>query len=291
MKSTKRVIPSGALELYTEAFGDPKKVCLLLISGAMAPGDFWSDGFCKLASKYYYVIRYDHRDIGRSSAVEFSKDPYTLKDLARDAINVLAAYDIKKAHFAGHSMGGHICQHIALEHPARALSITPISSGPIAHTKIDDIPLTDGEENIIARSWALFNERSEGNSPEDRIKGFMRIWEYLNGTFPFDEALAETYTKRLLRSPVQMIALGNNHEKVMGGATSKEKDIIEKIRIPTHVIHGNRDPIALPRYGRALGISIPGAWLDMIEGMGHVFFNKDLEKKIFNIIHLYIDQL
>ena len=153
IKPTIRVIPSGGLELYTEAFGSPKSVCLLLISGAMAPGDFWSDGFCKLASKHYYVIRYDHRDIGRSSAVDFRKHPYALKDLARDAINILAAYDLKKAHFVGHAMGGHICQHIALEHPARALSISPISSGPIAKTKIDEIPLTEGEELVISHTW------------------------------------------------------------------------------------------------------------------------------------------
>ena len=288
---SKRVLPIRGMQIYCETFGSQKHPCLVLIAGAMAPCEFWSDRLCAKAAKQYFVVRYDQRDIGRSSAVDFDKDPYTLKDLAQDVVDVLDHLDVDAAHFVGHSMGGHICQHLALSFQKRVLSITLISSGPIARTPIDEIPITPGEEAILKQSWEMFTAKKEGEDKKAQLRGFMEVWKYLNGTYSFDEELARSYTKALLKSPSRFLCQGNNHEKVMKHVVEDKKGVIEKIQVPTHVIHGNRDPIALPRFGRALGVSIPGAWLDIVDGMGHMFFNQELEKKVYSIIHLYINQL
>ena len=112
----------------------------------MATCRFWTDAFCKfLASRGFFVIRYDHRDSGESSAVE---QPYELIDLARDAVGILDGYGIEQAHFVGHSMGGFIVQAIALEFPKRTLSICAISAGPISASKETDATLSPQEEEI-----------------------------------------------------------------------------------------------------------------------------------------------
>lgn len=291
IKKNKRLVHLGDVELYTETFGTKKKPCLVLIAGAMAPCEFWSDHFCKLAAEHYFVIRYDHRDIGRSSIIDFEKHPYSLKELSEDAAFLLDQFSMDQAHFVGHSMGGYICQHLALEFPERVLSITPISSGPIAKTEIDDIPITEGEKSVLEKTWEVFLAREVGESMEQKIDGFMHVWKYLNGTFEFDETLALAYTKSLLKSPPELIVSGNNHEKIMRHAVEDKRGVIERIDVPTHVIHGNLDPLVLPRFGRAIGAFVKDAWLDVINGMGHMFFNKELEATIFKYIHLFIEQL
>ena len=87
----------------------------VLIAGAMAPGRFWTDTFCHaLAKEACLVIRYDHRDSGLSSSVDWKTAPYNLTDLAADTIYLLDGYGIDTAYFVGHSMGGHICQQLTL---------------------------------------------------------------------------------------------------------------------------------------------------------------------------------
>ncbi len=108
-------IKSGKYEIYTEYFGNIKNIPILLISGAMAPGRFYNDVFCNiLVHEGYFVIRYDHRDIGLSSAIDYIKEPYSLYDLALDAINIIDFYKLSKVHVIGHSMGGGIAQLMAI---------------------------------------------------------------------------------------------------------------------------------------------------------------------------------
>jgi len=125
-------VQRGDLTLWTEAVGDPKNPACVLISGAGAPAKFWTDEFCKMIAKGgYYVIRFDHRDQGLSSAVDFEHHPYTVRDMAGDVMAVLDGYHIKKAHIVGHSMGGMIAQLVAIEHPDRVLSMISMSVGTV----------------------------------------------------------------------------------------------------------------------------------------------------------------
>ena len=106
---TERMIRANGIELCTETFGARSGEPLLLIMGATAQGIYWPEDFIqRFVDRGRFVIRYDNRDTGRSTCVDFARDPYTLDDLARDAAGVLDAYDLPTAHVAGASMGSLI---------------------------------------------------------------------------------------------------------------------------------------------------------------------------------------
>lgn len=286
MEEKTRKIILGTLTFHTQYFGNEGDPTCLLIAGAMAPGYVWSDAFCQnLVKKGFFVIRYDHRDIGESSAVDWGKTPYTLSDLAKDAIGILDTYGIKQAHFVGHSMGGFICQKIALDFPQYVLSITMISAGPICPVSGVDSVLTPEEEEILDKTWKVFLNRKGGDTLEELIKNFLPVWKHLNGKFLLNKEMINTYTRNLLTSCGSQVLAGNNHERVMSSlGKGNNLDAIQNIQVPALIIHGDQDPLVLPRNGRALSLAIPKSELIMIPGMGHVFFNRELELKIVSLI-------
>ena len=118
-------------ELCIDTIGDPDDPAILLIHGAGASMDRWEDSFCaRLAQAGRYVIRYDHRDTGRSTTYEPGKPPYTGDDLVTDAVGILDTLNIERAHVVGMSMGGGIAQHIAIRHSQRVRSLTLMSTSP-----------------------------------------------------------------------------------------------------------------------------------------------------------------
>ncbi|MEE3279048.1 MAG: alpha/beta hydrolase, partial [Pseudomonadota bacterium] len=126
---TERMVEANDIDIWTEDFGDPSHTPLLLIMGATASGIYWHEDFVqRLVERNRYVIRYDNRDTGQSTCFNFDQTPYTLDDMARDAVGVLDAYDIRSADVAGASMGGMIVQALALQHRARINSATIIMS-------------------------------------------------------------------------------------------------------------------------------------------------------------------
>src|SRR5215831_14787974 len=128
-----RMVRANGIELWCEDFGDPGNPAVLLVMGAGGQGIMWPEEFCAaLADAGFYVIRYDNRDTGHSTCVDFSKAPYTLSDMARDAIGLLDAFGIARAHVIGASMGGMIAQTLAIEHAGRLRTLTSIMSTPSA---------------------------------------------------------------------------------------------------------------------------------------------------------------
>ena len=120
-------VPSGKLEIWSEDFGDAANPTVLLVMGAGAGAVHWEPYLYEpLVAAGYHVIRYDNRDIGLSTWVDYEKDPYTVADMAGDAIAVLDAFAIDRAHLIGASMGGMISQQVALDHPERLRSLTSI---------------------------------------------------------------------------------------------------------------------------------------------------------------------
>lgn len=281
---TKTIQTSGSIELLTEAFGEPINGFCLLISGAMAPARFWTDTFCEsIAENGYLVIRYDHRDIGLSSAVDWHQFPYTLADLAADAIAILNGFGIQAAYCIGHSMGGHICQRLALDYPERIKGFSAISSGPIGSTPDTDAPLSENEKLILEETWKIFLARQDSEKLEETVNGFMSIWRYLNGSVPFDEEIARAYTIDLLTRTNHPIQAGNNHELVMRNlqeSLPSQRGLVEKIQVPALILHGSCDPLSLPRDAKALANAIPNSKLVMVPGMGHMLFNRELESDI-----------
>lgn len=284
-----------SIQFYTESCGQATKMAFVLIAGAMAPGRFWTDEFCQaLGTGGCLVIRYDHRDIGLSSSIDWKTAPYTLTDLAADAISILDGYGVEAAYFVGHSMGGHICQQLALEYPKRVIGLTVISSGPIAATIDTDRPISDSEKTTLNKTWEIFLSRKDSSDLEERVKGFLKIWRYLNGSIPFDEKIARDYTIDLLTRTNHDIRAGNNHELVMRGlyeSLSSHHNLIEQIKTPVLIIHGDEDPLALPRDAQALVKAIPSSQLIIIPGMGHMIFNRELEAKIAKMIQKHKESI
>ena len=125
------MIEANGVELCTEAFGDPADPPVLLVMGIGASMLWWEEGFCRmLAEGGRFVIRYDHRDTGRSVTYEPGRPEYTGADLVADAVGVLDAYGIPAAHVVGVSAGGAFAQLLALDFPDRVLSLVLISTSP-----------------------------------------------------------------------------------------------------------------------------------------------------------------
>ena len=124
-----QILKINNVEICTESFGNPNNPAVLLIMGAMSSLDWWDEDFClRLAERERFVIRYDHRDLGRSTTYPPGTSNYTITDMADDAIGVLDAYSIEKAHIVGMSLGGMIGQILALRYPDRIDSLTLIAS-------------------------------------------------------------------------------------------------------------------------------------------------------------------
>jgi pimeloyl-ACP methyl ester carboxylesterase len=116
---------SDDITLWYETFGDSKNPPIVLLMGNATQGIFWPTDFCEqLASKDRYVIRFDYRDVGLSTHVNYDKHPYDFLDMTADIIGLLKFLNIKKAHLVGLSMGGVLAQVIAINHPDHVLSVT-----------------------------------------------------------------------------------------------------------------------------------------------------------------------
>ncbi|MGW1957699.1 alpha/beta fold hydrolase [Streptomyces sp. NPDC001920] len=127
-----RIVRTDGLQLWAEDFGDAGHPTALLVMGAQAQGVQWNDGLVRrLVEGGLRVIRYDHRDTGRSSRVDFAARPYTVADMASDALAVLDAFEVDRAHLVGASLGGVIAQRLAVTHPHRVLTLTSLSSQPL----------------------------------------------------------------------------------------------------------------------------------------------------------------
>src|ERR671929_1469888 len=128
---TERMVEANGVELCTERFGDPADPPILLVMGLGGSMLWWEEGFCRmLAEGRRFVIRYDHRDTGRSVSYEPGRPGYTGADLVADAAGVLDAYGIDAAHVVGVSAGGALAQLLALDFRDRVLSLVLLSTSP-----------------------------------------------------------------------------------------------------------------------------------------------------------------
>ena len=264
----KTVVHEG-ISLNTEAFGDIKNQAVILISGAGAPARFWTDSLCeKLVHADYFVVRFDHRDQSLSSGVNFEKNPYTVLDLANDVIAILDAYNIKQAHVVGHSMGGTIAQLLAIHHPERVKSMTSMSVGTVGNIGTPPKEIMD-----------VLLENKPTQDFEKSLPGFMKSWHILNGDFPMDEQMATEYTRDLYERSHHPVGVAWNHIK----AQADFGDLTEQLKtisVPAFFIHGDKDPLIPVGAGIATAETVPGAKIDIIPGMGHMIFNRDLETAI-----------
>jgi len=248
-------LPVNGIEICADTFGEPSDPALLLIAGGASSMDWWEDEFCRrLAGAGRFVIRYDHRDTGRSTSFPPGAPPYSGADLANDALGVLDVFHVRRAHLVGLSMGGALAQKIAIERPHRVLSLTLMSTaaGPSESTEA-----TPREPDT---SWA------------DRRTAVRRLVDAVResgGPFTADEPHLRRLMERVFDRTVDMTASQTNHWCCASGPPFRHR--LGSITAPTLIMHGTLDPLFPAAEARALHAEIPGSRLVWLDGVGHEF--------------------
>ncbi|MGA8246111.1 MAG: alpha/beta fold hydrolase [Nocardioides sp.] len=264
---------ASGIELCYQTFGDPAGEPMLLVMGLATQMTYWDPTLCSmLARRGYFVIRFDNRDVGRSTrgtgrvtrgmlvrafAGAPARAPYSLHDLAEDAFGLLDHLGIDTVHLVGASMGGMIVQTMAVEQPARVRSLVSIMSTTGKHTVgwmhprlVPPMlrPARPGREAYADASvemWQLIG------SP-----GFPRHEERTR------ELAGEAFDRGVSASGAlrQMLAILTQPNRTQA---------LHRLRMPTLVVHGLDDRLVHPSGGRATAAAIPGAELLLVDGMGH----------------------
>lgn len=264
-----RLIEANGVELCTEAFGDPRDPPILLIMGIGASMLWWEKGFCRmLADGGRFLIRYDHRDTGRSITYEPGHPGYTGDDLVADATGVLEAYEIPAAHLVGVSAGGAFAQLLALDHPDRVLSLVLISTSPALPVGRELPPPTEEFGRFVSTSTV---DWSDPGSVIDYQVDYSRV---LGGTRPFEEGAVRDLVRRDIERARDFASL-QNHDAIPDGDRTHQP--LSSIAAPTLIIHGTADPMFPIEHGEALAEEIPGARLLALEGAGHGVDRADWE--------------
>lgn len=262
-----------AVRLCYQTFGGPEGEPLVLVMGLGGPMTWWDSDFCtSLAQAGFHVVRFDNRDVGRSSRMRGrvtrrqlvqgflgrgGRAPYSLDDMADDAFGLMDHLGWESAHVVGVSMGGMIVQTMAIDRPARVRSMTSIMS-------------TLGKRSV---GWqhpsllpVLIAKRGAGR--EAYVESSAKTWKLIGSpAYPVDEAegrarAEETFDRGVSASGVmrQMMAILTQPNRARG---------LRSLRIPTAVVHGAADKMVHVSGGRATASAIPNAELLVIDGMGH----------------------
>ena len=264
--------PSG-IEIAYERRGNPTDPVVLLIMGGAAQLVQWPDGFlASLLGRGLQVIRFDNRDAGRSThfhgaptpdvpaalAGDLSSAAYTLSDMAADTVGLLDALELEAVHAVGVSMGGAIAQTIAIEHPARILSLTSMMS-------------STGDMTVGQPLWETLKAVFGGppaTTRQEVIDRAVRTFSVIGSpAYPTDPAAIAERAGLAWDRGHDEVAIGR--QAVASVASGDRTARLRELDIPALVIHGLADPICDVSGGRATAAAIPGAELVVIDGLGH----------------------
>ena len=265
------IAPANGIELCYQEMGDADGEPLLLVMGLATQMLAWDEGFCGLlVERGFRVIRFDNRDIGRSTKIESAgvprrldmmagrraSAPYLLRDLAADTVGLMDHLDVESAHIAGASMGGMIGQVLAAEHPEIVRSLTSIMSNTGSRW--------NGHPAPAMLRWLLKAPPSTRDQVVDRAAAIFGIVgsKDLHDEEHIREMAGRSYDR--------------NHDprgpgRQLGAiiATGDRGQMLSTIEAPTLVIHGTRDKLVRPSGGKATAKAIPDSRLKKVEGMGH----------------------
>lgn len=270
-----KFVKSGSVEIWTENFGESSSPALLLIMGVAGQGLMWTDDFCNALAKKFFVIRYDHRDVGLSTHINYMLNPYSLKNLADDAIAILDAYNIEKAHLFGSSMGGYLVQICMQRHSHRLKSATLLMStvdfSPFAKMAAGTIAANDlpPPEKKVLEGLKTIGVIDTANFDDWLIKS-LQVLKLFNGeNAEFNEAewmpiLEKSYS---IRNKNVINAAVHNHVMACAQGPVNFYDITATC--PVHVIHGSADPM-LPVAHAHKTAKHYNAKLSIVENMGHL---------------------
>ncbi|MFJ8243185.1 alpha/beta fold hydrolase [Bacillus tropicus] len=278
---TEKIIKINEIDICTESFGNPANSTVLLIMGAMCSMVYWDEEFCQqLADTGRYVIRYDNRDVGRSTTYKPGSSHYTVVDMADDAIGVLDAYHIDEAHIVGMSLGGMIAQIVALRNPQRVLSITLIASG-IFGSEDNNRNLPPIDEKILAYHA---NATKLNWSDEESVANYLVAGSALlcGSKHKFDEKRVYKQVEKEIKRANNLLSMFN-HSLLKGDDSYEGK--LKGINIPTLVIHGTEDTVLPYEHALALVNEISHALLLTLEGSGHEIHCDDWDHIINAILN------
>lgn len=287
---------SNGIEIEYETLGNPSDPPILLITGLALQLIAWPDEFCKLlVDQGYYIIRFDNRDIGLTTKIEWAgipdiydiigkavrkevtNAPYLLKDMAADTVGLLDALHIASAHIVGHSLGGMIAQTIAIEYPERIRSLVSLMST----TGRADLPLPDGE--VFSQIMKMPRER------EAAIAQVILIEKIITGdVFAFEEDRARNYAERSYDRSFYPRGVVRHLAAIF--ASGRRNEALQSVKTPALVIHGNRDPLIPIEGGKDTAKSIPGAKFLEIDGLGH-YLSKAAWPTLIQAITQFIRQV
>jgi pimeloyl-ACP methyl ester carboxylesterase len=273
-------VRANGIDIEYESFGRESDPLILLIMGFAAQLIFWPEALCEgLAAKGFRVVRFDNRDVGKSThlagqpapdpralfaevmAWRHPHVPYTLNDMADDAVGLMDALGVKRAHIVGASMGGMIAQLVAVNHPDRTKSLISIMST----TGRRDLP--SGKPETLS---VLFRPPNS-TSRDDLIDASILVQKALSGPgFPATEAEMRTRAERRTdRAPFDLAGIARQSAALI--VASPRNMLLKQVRSPTLVMHGADDPVIPAAAAKDTAASIPGAELIVVPGMGHDF--------------------
>jgi len=267
-RSGERFAQVGDLEIAYETFGDPADSAVLLIMGLGSQMILWPDELCEaLAEEGYFVIRFDNRDVGRSTILDApppdlqrvaageADAPYLLDQMAEDAVGLLDALGIDRAHVVGASLGGMIAQRLAIDHPERVLTLASIMS-------------TTGDREVGNPTPEAMTVLMTA-PPLDR-EGYLESTVQARGVIgsrPLDEDRTRDLAGRAFDRGYHPQGTARQFAAII--ASPDRTTALRELRIPTLVLHGSEDPLIDPSGGRATAAAIPDAELVVIDDMGH----------------------
>jgi pimeloyl-ACP methyl ester carboxylesterase len=271
-----QLIKVNDLHLNFDSFGNQSDPAMILIMGLGTQMIFWHDAFCKqLAAQGFWVIRFDNRDIGKSTWLNNAKIPgrlatlsnilfnrkidvpYKLEDMADDTLGLMEALNIDAAHLVGASMGGMIAQCLALKSPKKVLSLTSIMS-------------TTGNRALPKASPSV-SLKLVASVPKDAaayLEHALSIWKLIHGPhYPFDESNVRSLLQLALQRGLNPKGVKRQFLAILG--SPDRTAALGKLQIPTLVIHGDLDPLVPLACGLATADAITDSKLKVFAGMGH----------------------
>jgi pimeloyl-ACP methyl ester carboxylesterase len=270
--SDEQLAPANGIELCYQEMGDPDGEPLLLVMGLATQMIAWDEGFCgMLAERGFRVVRFDNRDIGRSTRIKAvgvpgkldmflgrrGTAPYLLRDMAADTFGLMDYLGIDSAHMVGASMGGMIAQTTAIERPERVRSITSMMS-------------TTGSRRVGHPSYRTFGLLL-GKPPREREAAIERVVKTFKTIgspgYPFEEERVRRIASRSFDRGHSEAGIARQLHAIT--ASGDRTPGLRKLDLPALVIHGKNDVLVNPSGGRATAKAIPGARLKMVDGMGH----------------------
>ncbi|MGW2047891.1 alpha/beta fold hydrolase [Streptomyces sp. NPDC001858] len=276
------------IRLWAEERGPAEASPLLLVMGAQASGLGWPDEFVDLLAARHRVIRYDHRDTGRSTWA-YDEHPYPLTALAEDAVTVLDAFRVDRAHAVGMSMGGTLTQLLLADHPDRLRTATLIGTGALSSTPYrapdgSRVPVVElpGPAPRLLELWTHLEQEQEqeqegreqegleleGPEVEAELDRRVEHWRLLGGDgIPFDAEDARALERRIIAHTGHHRS-GTAHARADASGLLRTEQLARNA-VPTLVVSAPAEPVYPPPHARHLAQVIRGARLVEIPGMGH----------------------